>query len=143
MSVPSLPVGCATSVRACVMAFTLLETPKSPSGPAASVAAATPQKRRRSKSRVVDIACLPRTGHLVSVMSGLPSNVASCPVAIADVLHAVDGSRGDVGEGALGPRTEQQSLRAARIAFDEPNGHAVDDAKGRLASDLAQTLVWS
>src|SRR5712692_4625989 len=95
MSVPSLPVGCATSLRAFVMAFTLLETPKSPSGPAASVAAATPQKRRRSKSRVIDIPCLPRIGHLAIVMSGLPSFVASCPVAIADVLHAVDGSRGD------------------------------------------------
>src|SRR5713101_2892112 len=58
ISVPSLPVGCATSVRACVMALTLLEKPKSPSGPTATVAAATPTKRRRSTSGGFDMSCL-------------------------------------------------------------------------------------
>src|SRR6266480_4658431 len=55
MSVPPLAVGCATSLRARVMALTL---PKSPSGPAATVAAVTPTKRRRSKSGGFDIPCL-------------------------------------------------------------------------------------
>src|SRR5437773_7742404 len=58
MSVPSLPLACATSLSACVMALTLLEKPNSPSGPAATVAAATPTKRRRSKSGGFDISFL-------------------------------------------------------------------------------------
>src|SRR6266436_1803879 len=53
----------------------------------------------------------------------------------------VSASRDQVGKYALGPRTEQQSVRVSRIAFHETNGHAVDDAKGRLAFDLTQTLV--
>src|SRR5206468_8158424 len=55
MSVPALPFGCATSVTACVMVLTLS---RSPSGPAATVAAATPTKRRRSTSGGFDISCL-------------------------------------------------------------------------------------
>src|SRR5213595_3739811 len=66
MSVPALPFGCATSVTACVMVLTLL---RSPSGPAATVAAATPTKRRRSKSGGFDIPCL-----LTSFRSTSPSS---------------------------------------------------------------------
>src|SRR3989442_4361438 len=40
------------------MAFTLVEKPNSPSGPAATVAAATPTKRGRSTSGGFDMSCL-------------------------------------------------------------------------------------
>src|SRR5690349_5470071 len=52
ISVPASPFGCATSVRVCVMALTF---PKTFNGPAATVAAVTPTKRRRSKSGGLDI----------------------------------------------------------------------------------------
>src|SRR5213595_4283822 len=88
MSVPALPFGCATSVTACVMVLTLL---RSPSGPAATVAAATPTKRRRSKSGGFDIPCLLTSFRSTSPTSARRWTPRQDPARYHDPHQAHDG----------------------------------------------------
>src|SRR5437762_12931903 len=113
MSVPALPFGCATSVTACVMVLTLL---RSPSGPAATLAAATPTKRRRSKSGGFDIPCLLTSFRSTSPSSARRWTPRKDPARYHDPHQADDGPDEPRIGAVWGPESSAQPRGAAQHA---------------------------